>query len=125
MTEQAGMGEPSIVAEVATYAKRMPVDTMHIVELHKETFHIRNAHVIVWAMREAHRRVHAYEVIPLRGEQFPGLIAQTDARIMGIEQAFTVLFANIEEAFLQFVVVGGHGRDLPAATTHALAAAAL
>ena len=51
MTEQAGMGEPSIVAEVATYAKRMPVDTMHIVELHKETFHIRNAHVIVWAMR--------------------------------------------------------------------------
>ena len=122
MENQAGMGKPSVVAEVTAYTKGMLIDTAHLAQFCKKAFHIRKAHVIIRGMLKSHRRVHAHKIIALRGKQTPGLIAQADTCIMGVEQAFAVFFANIDETLLKFIMVGGHSRYLPAATAYAVAA---
>lgn len=100
----------------------MLIDTAYLAQFCKKAFHIRKAHVIIWATLKSHRCIHAHKIIALRGNQAPSRVAQANTCVMGVEQAFAIFFANIDEALLKFIMVGGHSRYLPAATMHAVAA---
>lgn len=119
---QGFVGQAAVVAEVAAYAQRALVYAAQFGKFGEKALRVRDAHVVVRAAFKAHGRVDADQIVAPGGEQFPGRVAQAKARIVGVEQRFAVLFADVDEAFLEPVVVGGHGGDLPAAAAHALAA---
>ena len=68
MTEQAGMREPSIVAEVAAYAQRALVYAAQFGEFGEKALCVRDAHVVVGAAFKAHGRVGTDQIVTPGGE---------------------------------------------------------
>ena len=69
--------------------------------------HFRQTHMVVADGPHPKRSIQANQIKSFALEQFPCLTAQIAAGIVAVECGFAVLFANIEQAFFQLVVVSG------------------